>query len=101
MHLSARHKTILSKLCFFLGTSISLLETFYSTGAVDKFLFARIKRMAFVANIDMCAFNCRTSFNHVTARARKRCIFVFRMDFFLHVRPPDQIYLEIAVSRQI
>jgi hypothetical protein len=68
---------------FFVG-SVTLLETLHPAGAVDELLLAGVKRMAFVADIYMGAFNGGLRLNDVAARTGKGGVFVFGMDFFFH-----------------
>jgi hypothetical protein len=72
---------------FFFVSSVPFLEAFNASRAVDEFLLAGIKRVAFVADIDMRAFDRGTRLDDIAARAGECHRVVFRMDFVFHNRP--------------
>jgi hypothetical protein len=64
--------------------AVFLSELFYSSGGVDKFLFAGKERVAIGANFHMDIAHRRTGFDHVTTGASDRRRLIFRMDTCLH-----------------
>jgi hypothetical protein len=72
---------------FFFVSGVTFLEAFNASGAIDKFLFSGVKRVAFVADINVRALDCRPGLNHVAAGTGKCRRVVFGMDFFFHNRP--------------
>src|SRR5579871_39257 len=63
------------------------LELFNAAGSVNEFQFARVKRMANVANIDLELRHSAAGGERVSATALDHGGHVFGMNVFLHSRP--------------
>jgi hypothetical protein len=79
---SAGKKT--KQLCFFGLFCVAFLEPFDPSGGVNEFLFPGIKRVAFIADLDVPAGNGRAGFYDIAAGTGEFCVQVLRMDFLFH-----------------
>ena len=71
----------------------TLLEFVHAAGSVDKFLHARVKRVADVADTDQNRFPCGTGLDHVATGATNFCIVVIRMGLSFHTKAVEPAIL--------
>jgi len=64
--------------------AVFLLESLYSAGGINVFLFAGIERMAHRADFSVDFFCCAAGLESITATAVNHHLIVFRMYSFFH-----------------
>ena len=69
---------------FEVACAVFLLESFYSACGIDKFLFARIERMAHRADFCVYLFCCAVGLERTPTAAMDRYLIVFWMYVFFH-----------------
>ena len=74
--------------------SVSLVESVNTSTCINKFLFARVERVTFRADINADFLFRGKSGNFVAASTLNHALFVVRMNAFLHANtPPDRMFL--------
>ncbi len=69
---------------FEVACAVFLLESFYSAGCIDIFLFAGIERMAHGADFRVDFFRCAAGLESIATAAVNHDLIVFWMYFLFH-----------------
>jgi hypothetical protein len=71
--------------CFNIIFAVFLLESFYSAGRIDKFLLARVERMAHRAYLSMDFIRRASRLESIAATATNNYLFIFWMYLLFHI----------------